>query len=107
MESNSLKGSSIQAVHSIELKSGMHITGHCRTNPIDFGKCRMHSFFYRSTKKISYTLRPMESNSLKGSSIQKMYLIELNFGIYINRSIKMIFYILWLMGSNYLRDSSI
>ena len=32
---------------------------------------------------ISYTLRPMESNSLKYSSILMVYLIELKFGIYI------------------------
>ena len=52
-------------------------------NPIDFGKYRMTSFFYKSTKKNSYTLRPMESNSLKYSSIQMVLSIELKFGMYI------------------------
>ena len=62
----------------------MYVTGHRRTNPIDFGEYRMNSFFfYRSTKKNSYTLRPMESNSLKCSSIQIVHSIELKFGMYI------------------------
>ena len=83
MESNSLECSSIQMVHSNELKFGMYITGHRRTNPIDFGEYRMNSFFYRSTKKDSYTLRPMEPNSFKYSSVQMIHLIELKFGTYI------------------------
>ena len=70
-------------VHSIELKFDMYIIGHCRTNPIDFGECRTCSFFYRSTKKISYTLRPLESKSLKDSSIQTVHSIELKFVMYI------------------------
>ena len=61
----------------------MYITCHHQTNPIDFGEYRMNSFFYRSTKKNSYTLRPMESNSLKCSSIQIIRLIDLKFGKYI------------------------
>ena len=52
MESNSLNGSSIQMMHSIELKFGMHIIGYHRTNPIDFGECCMHSFFERVQKII-------------------------------------------------------
>ena len=44
MESNSLKGSSIQTMHSIELQFGMYITGHRRTNPIAFGERQMNSF---------------------------------------------------------------
>ena len=59
---------SILTVHQIELKYGMYITGYRRTNFIDFGEYRM-IFFYRSARKISYTLWPMESNSVKGSSI--------------------------------------
>ena len=39
MKSNSLKSSSTQTVHSIELKFGMHIAGHYQTSPIDFGAC--------------------------------------------------------------------
>ena len=52
-------------------------------NTIDFGEDRMNSFFYRSTKKNSYTLRPMEPNSLKCSSIQTVHSIELKFGMHI------------------------
>ena len=77
------KRSSIQMIHSIDLKFGMHIISHRRTNPIDFGEHRMNNFFYRSTKKNSYTLRPMEPNSLKCSSIQMIRSIDLKFGIYI------------------------
>ena len=69
MESNSLKDSSIQMAHSIELKFGMYIIGHYWTNATDFGEFLMHSFFYRSKKKNCYTLRSMESNSLRGSSM--------------------------------------
>ena len=62
----------------------MYITCHSRTNPNDFGKCRMiNSFFNRSTKNNSYTLRPMELNSLKCSIFQIVHSIELKFGIYI------------------------
>ena len=46
MESNYLKGFSIQTVHSIELKFGIYtITGYRRKNTIDFGDCRVYSFF--------------------------------------------------------------
>ena len=53
-EANSLKCSSIQTVHSIKsiLKFGMYITGHRRTNPIDFGKYPMNSFFTGAQKRI-------------------------------------------------------
>ena len=47
-------------VHSIELKLGMQIIGHCRTNPTGFGECRINSFLQH--KKTSCTLVPMESN---------------------------------------------
>ena len=60
----------------------MYITGHRRTNPIDFGGCRMHRFL-QEYKKVSYTLRPMVSNSLKCSTIQTMHSIELKFGMHI------------------------
>ena len=70
-------------MHSIELKFGMHITGHRQTDLIDFGECRIYSSFYRSEKKKSYTLRLIESNTLKGSSVQTMHSIELKFGTYI------------------------
>ena len=36
---------SFSTVQSIELKFGMHITGHCCTNPIDFGERRLDSSF--------------------------------------------------------------
>ena len=51
-------------VNSIEFKFGMYITGHRRTNPIDFGEYRMNSSFTGVEKKNYYTLWPMESNSL-------------------------------------------
>ena len=44
MESNSLKCTSIQMVHSIELKFGMYIIGHNPTYCIDFGECNNNSF---------------------------------------------------------------
>ena len=41
-------------VHSIELKLGKYITGHSRTNPIDFGEYRMNSFFTEVQKIFLY-----------------------------------------------------
>ena len=70
-------------MHSIDLKFGMYIIGHRQRNTIDFGEYRMHSFFFRSTKKNSYTLLLIESNPLKGSSIQTVHWIELKFGMHI------------------------
>ena len=52
MESSSLKGSSIQTVHSIEFKFGMHIIDHHRMKATDFGEFLMHSFFLQEYKKI-------------------------------------------------------
>ena len=69
-------------MHSIELKFGMYVTDHRRKNSIDFGDCRMHSFFHWSTKK--NTLRPIEY-PLKGSSIQTLYSVEL--GTYIKANL--------------------
>ena len=37
---------SVLKVHSIELKFGMHITGERRTNPLDFGECRIYMYIY-------------------------------------------------------------
>ena len=53
MELNFLKGSSTQMMDSIELKFGMYIINHHRTNPIDLGECRMYKFFYKSALKFS------------------------------------------------------
>ena len=39
-------------MHSIEFKFGMYITGHRRTNPIDFGEHRTNSFFTGVQKRI-------------------------------------------------------
>ena len=66
-------------VHSIEFKFSMYITGYRRTNPIDFGEYEINSFF---SKKNSYKLRPMESNSLKYRSSQTVHSIEFKFGMY-------------------------
>ena len=70
-------------VHSIKPKFGMSIIIQRWTNLIDFGEYRMNSFFYKSTKKNSYTLRPMKLNSLKCSSIQMVHSIELELRMYI------------------------
>ena len=35
---------SVQTMHAIEFKFGMYITGHHRTNSIDFGEYLMNSF---------------------------------------------------------------
>ena len=53
-ESNSLKCSSIQTVHSIELRFGMHIIGHRPTYCVNFGKFRINSFF-AGIQENSYT----------------------------------------------------
>ena len=45
---------SVWTVHSIELKIGMHITSHRRTNPIDFDECRMNIFLQEYKKEFSY-----------------------------------------------------
>ena len=46
MEPNSLKCSSIQTVHSIELKFAMYIIGHRLTYCADFSKFRINRFFF-------------------------------------------------------------
>ena len=51
--------------------------------PIDFGENRMHGNFIRVQKRNSYILRPMETNSLKCSSIQTVHWIDLKFGMHI------------------------
>ena len=60
-------------MHSIVLKFDMHITDFRRTHPIDFGECRMHSFFYRSTKKILIYYR-LRSKILKNNLVFKWYI---------------------------------
>ena len=45
------KHDSVEGVHSIQLKFDMNITGHRRTNPMDFAECRMHNFFTGVKKK--------------------------------------------------------
>ena len=60
MESNSLKCSSIQMVHSIELKLGMYIIGHRPTHCVEFGEFRTNSFFTGVQKKNSYTFTTYE-----------------------------------------------
>ena len=69
-------------MHSIVFIFGVYITGNRRTNPIDFGEYRMNTCFTGvQKKKYSYTLRPMEPNSLKYSNIQTVHSIELKFAI--------------------------
>ena len=45
MEQNSLKCSSIQTIHPIELKFGMHIIVHRLVYCIDFGEFSINRFF--------------------------------------------------------------
>ena len=62
----------------------MYIKDHRLTYCVYFGEFRINSFFLnRNTKKYSYTLRRMESNSLKCFSTQLLHSIELKFGMYI------------------------
>ena len=69
MESNSLKCSSIQTVHSVELKIGLYILRHRPRYCIDFGEFRNNRFFHRSSKKNYYTLQPIESNYKKYANV--------------------------------------
>ena len=57
MESNYLKCSSLQMIHSIYLKFGIYIIGHHSTYCVKFGEFKINSFFYRSTKKNFYTVQ--------------------------------------------------
>ena len=83
MESNYTNYTCVQTVLSIELKFGMHITVHYLIYCVDFGEYWMNSFFTGVQKNNSYTLRPMESNSLKYSNIQTVHSMELKFGMHI------------------------
>ena len=58
MQSNSIKGSSIQTVHLIELKFGMYIIGYRLTYCMDFGEFRINRFFTGVQKRnlIHYSL---------------------------------------------------
>ena len=64
---------SVETVYSMELQFGM--LSRRRTNPVDFGECRIHNFISRRN---SYTLHPLKTKSLKGSKIQMMHSIALN-----------------------------
>ena len=66
-------------LHSIELKFGMYIISHCLTYCVEFGEFRINSFFYRSTKKNSHTLQPMESNYKEYASAYTMLSTKLKF----------------------------
>ena len=52
MESSSLKCSSIQMVHSIEIKFGMYIINHRPTYCIEFGEFRIDSIFTEEEKMV-------------------------------------------------------
>ena len=52
MESNPLKCSSIQMVHSTELKFGTCIIGHHLIYCVEFGEFRIYSFFTGAQKRI-------------------------------------------------------
>ena len=53
MKSNSLRGSSIQTVPSIELKFGMYIIDHHFTHCIDFVEFKINSFLQECEKEFS------------------------------------------------------
>ena len=69
MESNSLKCSSIQMVHSIVLKYGMYFIGYRPTYCAEFGEFRINIFFLQEHKIKSYTLQPVESNCKKYAGV--------------------------------------
>ena len=79
MESNSLNCSSIQTVHSIEFKFRTYIIGYRSTYCVDFGEFRINNFFYRSTKKNSYTLQLVESNYKMYASVYAMLSTKFKF----------------------------
>ena len=68
MESNSLKCSSIQMVHSIKLNFFMCIIGHSFPYCADFGEFRINSFSQEYNNNF-YTLQFMESNYKKHGSV--------------------------------------
>ena len=77
-------------MHAIELKIGMNYIGYiillklyCRSPlvTIDFGEFWINSFF-TGVQKNSYAVGPVESNSVKCSSIQMVHSIEVKFGMY-------------------------
>ena len=53
METNSLRGSSTQTVHSIELKFVMYIRGHHSTYFIDFSEFRINLFLTGAERRIT------------------------------------------------------
>ena len=73
----------MQTVHSIELKFGMHIIVYRFKYCVDFGEFRINSFYTGVQKSFFYTLQPLESNSLKCSSIQTIHSINLKFNMHI------------------------
>ena len=79
MESISLKCSSIQMGHLIELKFGMYIIGHHPTYCVEFGEFRINSFFYRSSKKNSSPLQPVESNCKKYASVNSTWKCQISY----------------------------
>ena len=53
MESNSLRGYSVQTVHSVKLKFSMYIINHPLTFCIDFDELRIYSFLREYEKEFS------------------------------------------------------
>ena len=83
MKSNSLKGSSIQTVHSVEFKFGMYIIDLWPTYCVDFSEFRINSFFYKSTKNDSYALQKIDSNYKNYASVQTVFSNKMKFDKYI------------------------
>ena len=63
-------------------------------------------FFLRSTRKVSYTLWPMESNYLKGAYIQTVHSTEFKLDMYIigHHWAKAIYFGEFLMHSFFLQE---
>ena len=66
MESNSLKGSGIQTMHSIELKFGMYIIGYHWTKTTYFSEFLMHTFFLQEYQKDFLYIRANGVKFFKG-----------------------------------------
>ena len=52
MELNALRGSSIETLHSIELKFDVYIIAHCPTYCVNFGEFKSNSFLQECNKLI-------------------------------------------------------
>ena len=70
LESNSLKCSNIQMVHSTELKFGMYFIGHRRTYYAEFGEFWINGFFTGAQKRI-LVLYSLWSQIIRSMAVSK------------------------------------